>query len=164
MAMVIDRSEFTNLKNYILGATAGIVTNVSLIVGLGSAGASKGPIIGGLLTIALADNISDSLSIHLYKETGRTEQKMTWPATLLNFSARLVVSLSFVALVLLLSVSYAMPVAVVWGLLLLTCISFLIARSRNEKSIFEALKHLGVAIVVIALSWFVGFLISEYFH
>jgi VIT1/CCC1 family predicted Fe2+/Mn2+ transporter len=162
--MRIDKSEFTDLKTYILGATAGIVTNMSLIVGLGSAHAPKAAVIGGLLTFALADNISDSLGIHLYKETGQTEQKITWVATLLNFSGRLVVSFSFIALVLALSMPYAMPVAIGWGLLLLTILSYLIARSRNEKSPLEVLRHLSVAIVVIALSWLVGYLIGERFH
>ena len=161
--MRFDMSEFANLKNYILGATAGIVTNISLIVGLGSAGAGKGPILGGLLTIALADNISDSLGIHLYKETGRTEERMTWAATVLNFFARLVVSLSFIAIVLAFSRYNAMSVAIVWGLLLLAIISYLIARSRNEKSLLEVLRHLLVAVIVIALSWLIGYLISRHF-
>ena len=57
----VDTSQFTKLENYILGSSAAIITNASLVVGLGSARAGKGPILSGLLTIALADNISDSL-------------------------------------------------------------------------------------------------------
>ncbi|HVP22219.1 MAG TPA: hypothetical protein VMS73_10205, partial [Anaerolineaceae bacterium] len=48
-----NRAELANLKNYIFGSSAAIITDASLIVGLGSAQASKGAILGGLLTIAL---------------------------------------------------------------------------------------------------------------
>jgi hypothetical protein len=96
----VDRSEFTKLENYILGSSAAVITNVGLIVGLGSARAGKGPILGGLLTFALADNISDSLGIRLYKESEGCGERLSRLATALNFLSRLLVSFSFVAIVL----------------------------------------------------------------
>ena len=162
--MVADRSEFTKLKNYVFGSTAAIITNISLIVGLGSAGTGKGPILGGLLTIALADNISDSLGIHLYKETEGLGQKLSVLSTVLNFTARLVVSLSFIAIVLVLATAQAIPVAIVWGLLLLIVISYLINKSNNRNSFWEIAKHLLVAGVVIAVSHYVGSLIGKHFQ
>jgi vacuolar iron transporter family protein len=159
------KAEFKKLSNYIFGSAAAIVTNISIIVGLGAAEAGKMPIIGALLTIALADNISDSLGIHMYKESEGYEEKMSLLATALSFLARLVVSLSFVAIVLVFSVSQAIPIAIVWGLLLLTLISYLITKSRNRGScIHEIGKHLLVAVIVIALSRYVGDLIGRYFH
>jgi VIT1/CCC1 family predicted Fe2+/Mn2+ transporter len=156
-------SEFKKLSNYIFGSAAAIITNVSLIVGLGSAQAGKGPIIGALLTIAIADNISDSLGIHLYKESEGYGGSMPLLATVLSFTARLVVSLSFVVVVLALPVSIAIPTAIVWGLLLLTVLSYLINRSRNQNSIMEIVRHLFVAVIVISLSRYVGYLIAKYF-
>jgi vacuolar iron transporter family protein len=158
------KSEFTKLKNYVFGSTAAIVTNISLIVGLGSAGTGKGPILGGLLTIALADNISDSLGIHLYKETEGLGQKLSVLSTVLNFAARLVVSLSFVAIVLIFSPAQAIPVASVWGLLLLIAVSYLINRSNNQRSVLEIAKHLLVAVVVIVVSRLAGYLIGTHFQ
>jgi VIT1/CCC1 family predicted Fe2+/Mn2+ transporter len=160
----VDRSEFTKLKNYVFGSTAAIITNTSLIVGMGSAGTGKGPILGGLLTIALADNISDSLGIHMYKETEGGDQKLSALATALNFAARLLVSLSFVAIILVLSPAWAMPVAILWGLLLLVIISYLINRSNGRNSVLEILKHLLVAVAVIAVSHYAGLLIGQHFH
>jgi VIT1/CCC1 family predicted Fe2+/Mn2+ transporter len=157
------KSELKNLKNYIFGSTAAIITNISLIVGLGSVQTGKGPILGGLLTIALADNISDSLGIHMYKESEGYEGKLSLLATSLNFLSRLLVSCSFIAIVLIFSISNSIIIAIVWGLLLLTLISYLIAKSNNDNSILEIIKHLLIAVIVIILSRYVGYGISKYF-
>jgi VIT1/CCC1 family predicted Fe2+/Mn2+ transporter len=156
-------SEFRKLSNYIFGSAAAIITNVSLIVGLGSAEAGKGPIIGALLTIAIADNISDSLGIHLYKESEGYGGSLPLLATVLSFTARLLVSLSFIAVVLALPIHMAIPIAIVWGLLLLTVLSYLINRSRNQNSVMEIARHLFVALIVIWLSRYAGDLIAKHF-
>jgi len=158
-----DRSEFANLTNYIFGSSAAIITEVSLIVGLGAVQASKGAILGGLLTIALADNISDSLGIDLYKESEGCGKRLSFLATLLNFLSRLLICLSFVAIVLFFPVSQAIPVGIVWGLILLTIISYLITKSNNENSITEIIKHVLVAVIVILLSRYVGYLVAGAF-
>jgi vacuolar iron transporter family protein len=159
----MSRSELRTLTNYVFGGSAAIITNVSIIVGLGSAGASKGAVLGSLLTIALADNISDSLGIHLYKEAEGTARELSILSTVLNFSARLVVSLTFVAMVLLLPTSRAIPLAIAWGLFLLVVMSYLISRNTGRRPLRETAKHVIVAIAVILLSHSVGHLIAQHF-
>jgi VIT1/CCC1 family predicted Fe2+/Mn2+ transporter len=159
----MDKSQFSKLANYTFGSSAAIITNASLIAGLGSAGAGKAPILGGLLTFALADNISDSLAIHLYQESEGAGRELPLFATVMNFLARLATSLSFVAIVLAFPVRQSVPVAIVWGLLLLVLVSYLITRSRNQSSLGEIVKHVLIAVIVIALSRLVGYLISEHF-
>lgn len=160
----MDRSEFTKLSSYVFGSTAAIITNISLIVGLGSAQAGKGPILGGLLTIALADNISDSLGIHLYKEAEGYGERLSLLATTLSFVSRLLVSLSFVAIVLIFSISQSILVSIIWGFFLLILISYLITRSQSRNSILEIAKHVLVAVIVIVLSRYVGYMIAKYFQ
>jgi len=157
------RSEWANLKNYIFGSTAAIITNISLIVGLGSARAGKGPILGSLLTIALTDNISDSLGIHLYKETEGLGNRLTALSTALNFTSRLLVSLSFIGIVVVCSLSQAIVVAIVWGLILLGLLSYLISRNNKVNSVREIIRHLVVAVAVIILSRVIGGLIAARF-
>jgi VIT1/CCC1 family predicted Fe2+/Mn2+ transporter len=159
-----DRSEFKELQNYILGSSAAIITNISLIVGLGTARAGKAPIFSGLLTVALADNISDSLGIHLYKESEGVGEKLSLLATVLNFLSRLLVSLTFVAIVLIFPTSQAIIVGIVWALLLLNLVSYLVTRSHHGNSILEIIRHVLIAVIVILLSWCVGHLIAEYFE
>ncbi len=47
------------------GLASGIITTLGLIVGLHSGTHSKKVVIGGILTIAIADAFSDALGIHL---------------------------------------------------------------------------------------------------
>jgi len=159
----MTRPEFRRLTNYVFGGAATIITNVSLIVGLASAGASRGALLGSLLTIAIADNISDSLGIHLYKEAEGAAGQLSILSTVLNFSARLLVSLTFIALVVFLPGERAIPWAIAWGLILLVITSYLINRSIGRRSIWEITKHVLVAVVVIFLSHSVGHLIHQHF-
>jgi VIT1/CCC1 family predicted Fe2+/Mn2+ transporter len=157
-------SEFANLKNYIFGSSAAIITDVSLIVGLGSARAGKGPILAGLLTIAVADNISDSLGIHMYKESEGYDQRLSLFSTILNFFSRLLISCTFVAIVLVLPMAQAVYTGLIWGLLLVVIISYLISRRNKDNPVKEIIIHVLVAVVVIALSRYLGHVIAVYFH
>jgi vacuolar iron transporter family protein len=158
------RSGLADLRNYIFGSSAAILTDVSLIVGLGSARTGKGPVLAGLLTIAIADNISDSLGIHLYKESEGYDQRLSLLSTTLNFLSRLLISCTFIAIVLLLPMAQAVYVGLVWGLLLICLISYLISRSNEDNPVREMGIHVLIAVVVIALSHYLGHEIAVYFH
>jgi hypothetical protein len=87
-------------RRYSYGSTAAIVTSVGLIVGFGAALVPRSAVVSGLLIISVADNISDSLSIHIYQESGKLEASAALRGTLTNFAARFLVVLSFVGIVL----------------------------------------------------------------
>jgi VIT1/CCC1 family predicted Fe2+/Mn2+ transporter len=157
-------SGLADLRNYIFGSSAAIITDVSLIVGLGSARAGKGPILAGLLTIAVADNISDSLGIHLYKESEGYGEKLSLLSTILNFISRLLISCTFIVIVLVLPMAQALYVGLIWGLLLIVFISYLISRNNRDNPIKEMAIHVLIAAVVIVLSRFLGHEIAVYFH
>src|SRR5690348_9759853 len=57
------------------GGTAAIVTSMALITGLAAANASKGSVVSALLIAAIADNLTDSLSVHVYQESEGLEQR-----------------------------------------------------------------------------------------
>ena len=87
-----------NPRAFTFGGTSAIVTSIRLVIGLQSATAPPPTIVSGLLVIALADNISDSLSIHMYQEADRLEGKGAIRTTA-DFVSRLLVALSFVFIV-----------------------------------------------------------------
>jgi hypothetical protein len=87
------------IKEFSIGTTAAIVTSMGLISGLIQGKNAKTNIIASLLIIANADNISDSLSIHIYKESEGASKKEIKASTFGNFSVRLVVALTFVLIV-----------------------------------------------------------------
>jgi VIT1/CCC1 family predicted Fe2+/Mn2+ transporter len=158
------RWELADLRNYIFGSSAAIITDTSLIVGLGSAHAGKGPILAGLLTIAVADNISDSLGIHMYKESEGYGQRLSLRSTLLNFLSRLATSFTFIAIVVALPLSQAVYVGLAWGLLLIGLISYLVSRSNGKNPVKEVAIHVVIAVAVIVLSRFLGGEIARLFR
>jgi len=145
------------------GATAAIITNLALVVGLRTGEHAKISIIGGMLIIALADNISDSVGIHIYQESECLAQKEVWISTLTNFTSRLLVSLTFIACVLFLPLPLAVLVSLVWGLLLLSFISYRIARERRLSPYTAMLEHMLIALCVIFMSDFFGRLVISRF-
>jgi hypothetical protein len=144
------------------GATSAIVTSMGVIIGFGVAGISKSTIIAGLLIVGLADNVTDSLSIHIYQESERLEQHAAFRATIGNFATRLIVSLSFIVLVFSFSSTNMLLACLVWGVLLLASLTWLVAKNRNANVLTEVLKHLAVAAAVIAASLATGAFISTY--
>lgn len=144
------------------GATSAIVTSMGMIIGFGAAGISKPTIIAGLLIVGLADNLTDSLSIHIYQESERLEERAAFRATIGNFVTRLLISLSFVVLVLSLSAGNIVLACLLWGILLLTSLTWFVARHRNANVLIEITKHVTVAAAVIAVSRFIGTFVSAY--
>jgi VIT1/CCC1 family predicted Fe2+/Mn2+ transporter len=138
------------------GGTAAIVTSMGLIVGFDTARASQATLVGSLLLIAVADNLADSLAIHAYQESERLAAKQAFRSTVTNFLTRFLVAGSFVILALALPLGRLTPAAVVWGLALLGTLTYFVARGRAASPALEVAKHIGVAIVVIAVSRAIG--------
>jgi hypothetical protein len=59
------------------GGTAAIVTSMALIVGLDAANAGRAAMVSALLIAAVADNLTDSLSVHMYQESERHPAAVT---------------------------------------------------------------------------------------
>ena len=51
------------------GLTSGIITTLGLMIGLNSSTNSSIVVIGGILTIAIADSLSDAIGIHIAEES-----------------------------------------------------------------------------------------------
>ncbi len=151
----------TKISNLSFGGTAAIVTSLALIVGLDAATATKRTIVSGLLIVALADNLTDALSMHIYQESERRLQAQeAFRATLSNFVTRLLLALTFVLLVLLLPLNRAIVLSAAWGLLLLVALTWALARERKVSFVSEAFKHIAAAVVVILVSRGVGALLA----
>ena len=153
-----------NLSKYSLGSTAAIITSMALIAGLSRSSASKSSVIASLLIIAIADNISDSLSLHIYKESEGAEHKEIVASTYGNFIARFLVVLTFIAIVALDPANLAVLFASIWGLALLTLLSYSIARTKETHPMREIVWHLVVAVAVVVASRGIGSLIASHLH
>ena len=141
------------------GSPSAIVTSMALIVGLDTATATRMTVLASLLIIGVADNLTDSLSVHIYQESERLAGTHAFRTTVANFAARFTVSLSFILLFLALPTRLAVYACLAWGGFLLSWLSYLLAKARHVRTFPEILKHAGVAVVVILLSSGIGFLI-----
>jgi VIT1/CCC1 family predicted Fe2+/Mn2+ transporter len=139
------------------GLTSGVITTLGLIVGLRSGTGSRLAVIGGIVTIAVADAFSDALGIHIAEEgRGQAKTRHIWAVTLSTFATKFLVALSFVVPVLVLDLGIAVWVSVSWGLALLTGLSWVIARANRTPVRFAVAEHLAIAGVVIVAAQFLG--------
>jgi VIT1/CCC1 family predicted Fe2+/Mn2+ transporter len=139
------------------GLTSGIITTLGLMVGLHSGTHSKMVVLGGILTIAIADAFSDALGIHISEESeGKHTNKEVWQSTLSTFFAKFIFALTFVVPVLLFSLTTAIWIGIVWGLLALGYLSFRIAKEQHAEPWKVIGEHIGIAILVIIATHLVG--------
>jgi VIT1/CCC1 family predicted Fe2+/Mn2+ transporter len=146
------------------GLTSGIITTLGLIVGLHSGTHSQLAVIGGILTIAIADAFSDALGIHISEESeSRHTEKEVWQSTASTFFSKLFFASTFIIPVLLFELSTAIFVSVIWGLFLLCLFSFQIAKKQKKKAWKVVLEHLLIALIVIIITHFIGDWVSATF-
>jgi VIT1/CCC1 family predicted Fe2+/Mn2+ transporter len=139
------------------GLTSGVITTLGLMVGLHSGTHSRAIVIGGILTIAIADAMSDALGIHVSEESKNSVPvSQVWEATLATFAAKFVVSATFVVPVLISPLDQAIVISIVWGLFLLTVLSFFIARAQTIAPWRVIGEHLLIALCVVAMTHAVG--------
>lgn len=143
------------------GLTSGVITTLGLMVGLHSGTHNKVVIIGGILTIAIADAFSDALGIHVSEESENLHSgKQIWVSTIATFMSKLIFALSFLIPVMLLELTRAILVSVIWGLAILAILSYLMARAQAIKPWKVILEHVVIAFVVVTITHFTGDWIS----
>ena len=76
------------------GLTSAIITTLGLMVGLNSGTHSRLAVLGGILTIALADAFSDATGIHVSEESeNKHSTREVWESTIATFLSKLFFSL-----------------------------------------------------------------------
>ena len=139
------------------GLTSGVITTLGLMVGLHAGTHSRAVVLGGILTIAVADALSDAMGIHLAEESKNSgPASHVWEATLATFAAKFVIAGTFVVPVLTRPLDQAVVISLVWGLLLLTALSFYVARAQAISPWRVIGEHLLIALCVVAITHVVG--------
>lgn len=144
------------------GLTSGAITTLGLMVGLHSGTHSRPVVIGGILTIAVADAFSDALGIHISEESENVHtHKEIYVASIATFLSKFLFALTFVVPVLIFKLSTAMLVGVFWGLGAVALLSCWIAHTQGKRKLPVIAEHILIALVVIVATHFVGDLISR---
>ena len=139
------------------GLTSGVITTLGLMVGLHSGTHSRTVVIGGILTIAIADAMSDALGMHIAEESKNNGVvSEIWESTIATFLAKFLIALTFVVPVLLLPLEVAMMVSVGWGLTLLAGLSYFLALAQQIPAWKVIAEHVVIGVSVIAVTHYVG--------
>jgi vacuolar iron transporter family protein len=139
------------------GLTSGVITTLGLMVGLHAGTHSRAVVLGGILTIAVADALSDAMGIHLAEESKNSgPASHVWEATLATFAAKFVIAGTFVVPVLTRPLDQAIVISIVWGLFLLTALSFFVARAQSIAPWKVIGEHLLIALCVVVITHVVG--------
>ena len=139
------------------GLTSGVITTVGLMVGLHAGTHSRIAVVGGILTVAIADALSDALGIHLAEEArGAAAARHVWEATLSTFLAKFITAGTFAIPVLLLELRTSIVVSVFWGLLVLTALTSMLARRQGLSPWKAIAEHVLVAGAAVTISYYVG--------
>lgn len=150
----------TTVKHSVM---TGLVLTV-LIVGLHSFSGSTMVVIGGVLTIAIADAFLDALGIYVSEEGENVHTaREIWESTLVTFAAKFLFALTFLVPVLIFDLSTAILVSTVWGLFTLAILSRTIAQATNYNPSKVVAKYVAIAVIVVVLTHYLGDVISAAF-
>lgn len=139
------------------GLTSAVITTLGLMVGLHAGTHSKMVVLGGILTIAIADAFSDALGIHVSEESENIHtSKEIWVSTATTFFAKFLFAMTFAVPIILFSLSMAIVVNLVWGIGILTALSYAMAKSQGESSWKIVLEHVLIAALVLFITHRVG--------
>jgi len=152
-------------KGFSFGLTSGIITTIGLVVGLSSGTHSKIVVLAGILTLAIANSLSDSYGVHMSEESGnkKISNKEVWECTISTFLSEIFFSLTFIIPILIFNLDTAIIMSIIWGLILLSIFSFYIAKQKKENPTKVIIEHLTISVVVIIITRGAGTLISNIF-
>jgi VIT1/CCC1 family predicted Fe2+/Mn2+ transporter len=137
--------------------TSAVITTLGLMVGLHSGTHSRVVVLGGILTIAIADAFSDALGIHVSEESENVHSvRQIWGATIATFLSKFLFSLTFAIPIIFLPIFAAIVVSLIWGMSILAILSYKMAKSQGEPPWKVVGEHILIALVVISITHFVG--------
>lgn len=142
------------------GLTSGIITTLGLLIGLNYGTHSKLAVLGGIFTIAVADALSDALGIHISQESQKIRAKEIWESTFATLISKFIFAMSFIVPVLIFTLPTAVAVSIVYGLILLSILSYYVAKRENKKPSNVIMEHLIIAVLVIILTYIIGNMIG----
>ncbi|MBN2477750.1 hypothetical protein JXB01_00490 [Candidatus Micrarchaeota archaeon] len=145
------------------GVTSGIITTLGLMVGLNSGTHSQAVVMGGILTIAIADSLSDAMGIHISEESKKKSLQSIWESTISTFLVKFFFALTFLIPILIFPLADAIIINVAWGLLALAFFTYYISNQQKKSPWYPIAEHVLIAVLVISLTNYIGGWISVSF-
>lgn len=161
----MKHSEHSVKKGFSFGLTSAIITTLGLMIGLYVSLGTRLAVIGGILTIAIADAFSDALGIHISEESeGVHTDKEVWISTISTFLSKLLFALTFLVPVLFFKLVTAIRINIMWGFIILGIYSYYIGnQNKKVNKWYVVAEHLFIATIVIFITHFTGIWIASMF-
>jgi VIT1/CCC1 family predicted Fe2+/Mn2+ transporter len=148
-------------KGLSFGLTSGVITTLGMIVGVNASTSSRLAVIAAIVAIAIADAFSDAVAMHVSEESeGVHKRKDVWEATMATFLTKFIFALTFVIPIWFFPLDIAVPVDIIWGLLIMTVFNIFLARSQEENVLRVVFEHLAIAIIVVLITYIAGSFLS----
>lgn len=148
-------------KGLSFGLTSGVITTLGMIVGVNASTSSRLAVIAAIVAIAIADAFSDAVAMHVSEESeGVHTRKDVWEATMATFLTKFIFAMTFVIPIWFLPLDIAVPVDIIWGLLIMTVFNIFLARSQEENILRVVFEHLAIAIIVVLITYIAGSFLS----
>ena len=145
------------------GLTSGVITTLGLMVGVYSGTQSTVAVIASVLTIAVADAMSDALGIHIAEESENVHTaKEVWVATLTTFFAKFIVSSTFLIPLFLMELKSAVLVNIGWGTLLMIVYNYFVGKKQEQSTWSVIFEHLFIAFIVVIFTYYIGIWVNEF--
>lgn len=144
------------------GATSGVITTLGLITGLAVSTQSKSAVLGGIVTIAVADALSDAFGIHVSQESADDLcTKDIWVATYTTFLFKFLFAMSFLVPMIVFEMTVALVVSIIWGIALISATSVFAAHLHGKKVMPVVFEHVVITVLVLCASFLVGNIVND---
>ncbi|MEM4260858.1 MAG: hypothetical protein QXG00_06480 [Candidatus Woesearchaeota archaeon] len=151
------------MKGLGFGLTSGIITTIGLIIGLDASTGSKKIVLGGILLIAIADALSDSMGMHISQESlNKHSHYEIWRSSISTFFSKFLFALTFALPFLFFSLQTSVIICIIWGLSLIIGFSYYIAIKENENPGKVVTQHVFLTVMVIIITFVIGKLVSTF--
>jgi len=150
-------------KGFSFGLVSGIITTLGMLVGLKSGTNSKIIVIGGIIMIAIADAMSDSLGMHISEESSlKNSNKEIWESTFSTFLSKALFALTFIIPVLIFKLDIAVWVSLIWGFSLIAVFSYYLGKKEKIDPKKVIAEHMIITVIVIICTYIIGTWISNF--
>ena len=145
------------------GIASGVVTTLGAMIGVYFGTKSTLAVIGSIISIAIADALSDAFGTHLAEESKNVSSSNLKISAISTFFTKFFVAMLFIIPFLFLEVTLALVINVILGFFILASYSLLLALANKTNIIYTILEHCLFAFFVLLISYFVGLAINHYF-
>lgn len=147
------------------GLSSVVLTLLGTVVGINASTASRLAVIGAIVMIGIADAASDALGIHISEESDeKNTTRQVWISTISTFITKFIIAGTFVVPVIVLPLRQAVIAEIVWGFILITATSYYIAREQKKSPLKVIGEHVGIAVVVVIVTNYLGEWIGATFN